>query len=395
MPIIRFQATELFILDSSISMRSQLQILWYYLKRVKLVDLSVLYFRMARNRLLRLIYDRPLRTASLLRFLPLVIAGVLGWLVASYGSLHSPLPALGTSFAIVLAIWLCLLSVALLTLSAQLLIPYLKTWRAWLFRGISFFAPISLFLYVYDGKPSQEWTISGVWLLLWIMCFGIVEYLAESIAWQSKRRLRRFQIGQDKMALDDSEYWRVCVHEAGHLLLYGQCTALPEDAMAIADREPQYGFGGFVTPVDMSESAEITTDILQWQAIMSYAGAAAERAIFGANCEGAAKDHEMADNYISRLAALKHENYFVNPKNVTEESANIMAICQLRAECQKLAEEFLANNKQQLLQIAEMLRDTECVACDNFYPIWQTLALPPGWKKIELPSRIPMYSGSA
>ena len=97
----------------------------------------------------------------------------------------------------------------------------------------------------------------------------------------------------------------------------------------------------------------------------------------------------MADEFIVRLAKLSHTAYFATPANPTQESANIMTICRLRSECQQRADEFIVHNKEQLIHIAQQLRSTECVNCEDFFPVWQTLVLPKSWRKLVLPARIP------
>lgn len=370
-------------------MRVALIIIWSFLKKGDLFGLVAFYLRTGRNRLHHWLHDHPLSAAKLLRFAPLMLAiGVL-LLTARYGSLDSPVIALATCFSVALSLWIAAPTIAVLSLSGPLLLPFMRAWRHGALRILSFFVPAFAVVLWYRGQPVQQLMGAGAILLLWFMFYGLVEYFLDALRWQSKRRLKRLDIGKDRLQLNDAEYWRICVHEAGHLLLYGQFDALPEDAIAVVDREPKYGFGGFVTPIHTTEAIDATTDVLLWQATMAYAGAAAERSVFGAHCEGASKDYEMADEFIVRLAKLSHTAYFSTPANPTQESANIMAICRLRSECQQRAEEFIAHNKEQLMHIAQQLRLTECVNCEDFFPVWQTLVLPQCWKKLVLPARIP------
>jgi hypothetical protein len=289
-----------------------------------------------------------------------------------------------------LAIWLVFGTIAVTTLHGSLLLPFVAALRYIGLRALVFFVPAFTACYRFKGNPTHQLTAVGICLILWFIFYGILEHFLDSLKWQKRRQLRRLDIGKDKHHLNDEEYWRVCVHEAGHLLLYGQLAAVPEDAIAVVDREPKYGFGGFVTPLHAIDPIEATMDILRWQTTMAYAGAAAERLILGSHCEGASQDYEMADGFIVRLIKLStNMQYFAKPENPTQEAANIMEICRLRTDCQQRADDYLLCNRSQLISIAEQLRDKECVNCEDFFPIWTTLVMPPEWNKLPVPTRIP------
>jgi hypothetical protein len=366
-----------------------LHICWIYLRRGNLPGLLLHYYRHARNGLRNWIAAHPLLLARVLRFIPLLAAVGIAWAVFHHGSLDTPGHVLSTAAALACALWLAIGSLGAVFLAGQLVLPLAGLWRYVGIRASMFFIPAGATVWWFSGQPDrQAWAIA-VCAMIWFTLYGLLERFADALSWQKKRRLRRLVFGADKHVLTDEELWRVAVHEAGHLLLYGELERLPEDAMGVVDKEPQYAFGGFVVPIQMENAMEATSDMLRWQATLSYAGGSAERLIFGANTEGAAKDHEQADQFITRLAAVLHVDYFPTPVNPSEEQANIAAVCRLRKECRDRAAVFLEVNRAQLLRVAEMLKVEECVDSEQFYPIWLTLNLPDGWRKIAVPSRIP------
>ncbi|PFH08800.1 peptidase M41-like protein [Collimonas sp. PA-H2] len=371
-------------------MRIALIIIWSFLKKFDVLGLISFYLLVFRNRLSDVIHDRPIAIAKFLRFVPLIFAFIIIVMITRYGTLRSPIAALTVCFMIALAVLLTIVTMSVTFLHGSLLVPFMSALRSIGLRAAIFFIPSYVVCYWFRGNSVLQLMAMGVCLVLWFVFSGILEYLVDSLQWQKRRRLKRLDIGSDRYHLNDEEYWRVCVHEAGHLLLYGQLNAVPEDAIAVVDREPKYGFGGFVTPIHSLDPIDATTDILLWQTTMSYAGAAAERLVFGSHCEGASQDYEMADNFIVRLARLSpNTQYFTKTENPTQEAANIMAICRLRSECQQRADEYLTLNRMQLIFIAEQLRDKECVTCEEFSPVWRTLLLPAEWKRLTVPARIP------
>jgi hypothetical protein len=331
----------------------------------------------------------PLLLAKVLRVVPLLVAVLIVCGVFALGGLETPGKALGSAAALGCALWLAVGSLGAVLLAGQIVMPLAGLWRYVGIRASMFFIPAGAAVWWFAGQPErQSWAIA-VCAILWFTLYGLVERFAEALIWQKKRRLKRLTFGADKHVLTAEELWRVAVHEAGHLLLYGELERLPEDAMGVVDKELKYAFGGFVLPVHMENALEATSDMLRWQATLAYAGGAAERLIFGANTEGAASDHQQADKFIARLASVLHIDYFPTPANPSEEQANVAAVCLLREACRNHAEAVLKANMAQLLQLAEILKASECVDSEQFYPIWQTLLLPEGWKKIAVPSRVP------
>jgi hypothetical protein len=338
--------------------------------------------------------EHPLLLAKVLRVVPLLVAVLIACGVFALGGLETPGKALGSAAALAGALWLAVGSLGATLLAGQIVIPLAGLWRYVGIRASMFFIPAGAAVWWFAGQPErQAWAI-GVCAILWFTLYGLVERFTEALIWQKKRRLKRLTFGADKHFLTSEEIWRVAVHEAGHLLLYGELERLPEDAMGVVDKESKYAFGGFVLPVHIENALEATSDMLRWQATLAYAGGTAERIIFGANTDGAAPDHEQADKFIARLASVLHIDYFPTPANPSEEQANVGAVCRLRESCRNRAETFLKTNTVQLLQIAEMLKASECVDSEQFYPFWQTLLLPDGWKKIPVPARIPCLAAN-
>ncbi|RRJ34372.1 hypothetical protein [Pandoraea apista] len=364
-------------------------ICWSYLRRGNIPGLVLHYFRHVQNSVARGIAAHPFLLAKVLRVVPLLAAVLIVCGVFAFGGLETPGKALGSAAASACALWLAVGSLGSILLAGQIVIPLAGLWRYVGIRASMFFIPAGTAVWLFAGQPErQAWAIA-VCAILWFTLYGLVERLAEALIWQKRRRLKRLNLGADKHVLTTEEIWRVAVHEAGHLLLYGELERLPEDAIGVIDKEPKYALGGFVLPVQMENALEATSDMLRWQATLAYAGGTAERLIFGAHSEGAASDHEQADKFIVRLASVLHIDYFPAPANPSEEQANIAAICRLRESCRNRAEAFLKANMTQLLQISEMLKASECVDSEQFYPIWQTLLLPEEWQKIPVPARVP------
>jgi hypothetical protein len=366
-----------------------LAICWSFLRRGNISGLLLHYFRRVRSSVLDGLVEHPLLLAKVLRVVALLVAVLIACGVFTLGGLETPAEALGSAAALACALWLAVGSLGATLLAGQLVIPLAGLWRYVGIRASMFFIPAGAAVWWFTGQPGrQAWAIA-VCAILWFTLYGLVERFAEALIWQKKRRLKRLTFGADKHVLTPEEIWRVAVHEAGHLLLYGELERLPEDTMGVVDKEPKYAFGGFVLPVHMENALEATSDMLRWQATLAYAGGTAERLIFGANTEGAASDHEQADKFIARLASVLHTDYFPTPVNPSEEQANIAAVCRLRESCRNRAEAFLKANMAQLLQIAEMLKAAECVDSEQFYPIWQTLLLPEEWRKVPVAARVP------
>lgn len=368
---------------------THLYIFWSYLRRGRILGLILLYFRLIRNRISSWVVEHPLFLAKILRVVPLLIAVLIVFGANAFGGLETPAKALCSAAALACALWLAIGTLGAMLLPGPIVLPLAGLWRYVGVRALMFFVPAGATVWWLAGKPEQQGWAIAVCAILWFTLYGLIERFAEALIWQKNRRLKRLALGADKHILNAEEIWRVAVHEAGHLLLYGELERLPEDAMGVIDKDPKYAFGGFVLPVHLENALEATSDMLCWEATLAYAGGTAERLVFGANSEGAACDHEQADKFIARLASVLHIDYFPAPANPSEEQANIAAICRLREHCRNRAEVFLKVNMAQLLQIAEMLKVSESVNSEQFYPIWKTLNLPEGWKKIPVPARVP------
>lgn len=170
---------------------------------------------------------------------------------------------------------------------------------------------------------------------------------------------------------------------------------LPEDAIAIVDRSPIYGFGGFVTALKETDADGANTALLEWEIMTFYAGAAAEKVVFGVHSEGAQEDYMHADKCVRRLGAISPDlNYFPAPSNPSEESANTETILSIRKDLIVRSEYYLRANLTALHQIAEFLKEHECMDCEQFVPIWQRLLVPDQWTLLDTPGRVPCLSVS-
>jgi hypothetical protein len=205
--------------------------LWY------LLNASILPLR-------EIILRRPIRFASMLRVAP-GIAGI-GLIPAAFWlmNLEIPLRAVAAAAVLAAAILLLLTSAALYLLSLPALGIFLPFARRLACHALVFFC-----LAFGVAARHEEWTeefskelILG--LCVWILSIRLADLLFESLGWQRRHRIEPIDLGKDRVAYDVREYWLTCVHEAGHLLMYGLLSKVPEDAFAMADRNPRFGIGG-------------------------------------------------------------------------------------------------------------------------------------------------------
>ncbi len=332
---------------------------------------------------------------KLLRFVP----GILGTgiMVATLWSLPFELSILGLYRVslICVASSLISLSVALLLLSPSILTFFWRNWIRFSLHGVVFFATsISVVLFTKPDHTEFAGQLSLL-IVLWLFSYRIVEYLIDSLIWQKRHRVKGLDIGHDRSEVSDSEYWTYCVHEAGHLLLYGLLSRLPEDAFAVVDRSPQYGFGGYVSLLAQVSDQSTRVSVMEWLAMTYYAGAAAEEIEFGSHCEGGKSDFAGAETAVRRLASMQPgEAYFPSPENDVERGINAETIRALRKRYFEAALAYLRANRTALINVAEHLRKNASMDCEEFYPLWSQATLPDGFAFIDPPEGVACLAAS-
>jgi len=224
---------------------------------------------------------------------------------------------------------------------------------------------------------------------IWMTSVGLVEYLIDCLLWQKKHRIGNAKFGVDRFSLTDTEARIVAVHEAGHLLMYGLLSRLPEDAFAMLDLQPNYDFAGFVSAMQGISAVEMSSPLLAWHTMLSFGGAAAEEVVFGRHSEGANADFDMAETYLRRQVSIEPALAYIRSPNCPEEHAfNAQAIVALRTALFDRTREFLKVNQDSLIVVADHLARHNSMDCEEFHPIWQALIVPSGQKRIAPPSTI-------
>lgn len=329
----------------------------------------------------------PLRTLELARLIPgaIGIAVLCVTLMARGHNTVFDYWIVGTG--VVLAVALVALSIALSMLTPKVWLAYFRTWR-WLFaRTLVLTALVALTLLL--AAPGQEAIAIVVLLVIWLCCNGMVEQLVESLLWQRRHRAGSSSLGIDRHSLTDSELRAVCIHEGGHLVMYGLMSRLPEDAFAMVDARPAFNFAGFVTAMNDVSTTEMSLELLRWNAQVAFAGAAAEQLLLGRHTEGALADFGMVDASVRRLAAIDYSSlYCREPVTEGEERINADVLKALRVNLFDEARSYLEANRELLLAVADHLQEHHSMDCEQFEPLWKTAVTPSGFTKIDPPERI-------
>lgn len=332
---------------------------------------------------------RPLRALKLARWVPGALgAGLLGYAVAA--ATPSGLVDVLRHAALALAgLFLLALSTALVLLPGPIWRSYVATWCRFALRGLV----LCLLLGVTTALAPRA-SLTGallVALTLWIGGTGLIEHLIDCLLWRRRHRVAGSSaaLGADRDELTEQQQSAVCVHEAGHLMLFGLLTRIPEDAFAMVDRKPIFEFAGFVTPMRDINPIDMSPGLLRWEGMVALAGAAAEQLVVGHYTEGATADLDAAEKALRRLAALDYaQPYFRVPANVGEEAHNAAALAALRVELFDDALRYLAANRAQLDRVTAHLAAHSAMDCLEFAPIWTDAVTPSGFKRINPPSHI-------
>lgn len=332
---------------------------------------------------------RPLAVLKFLRIIP----GLLGIaiLAVTFGYLPFELSLIGLlQIGLLCIASSCLvLSAAALLLAPSLLSAFWRTWLRFNVHTIVFFVIIVPVLSISDSNRGGFSGQVTLLLVFWLLSHRVVDYLIDCLIWQRRHRVKGMDIGHDRFEVSDTEYWKYCVHEGGHLLMYGLLSRLPEDAFAVVDRSPQYGFGGYVALLHQMSGTGTTVALMEWLTMTYYAGAAAEEIEFGSHCEGGKSDFAAAETTIRRLAGmLPGQSYFPSPDNDVERSINAETICILRKKYFDDALIVLRENRTILQAIAEHLQKNASMDCEEFHPLWSRVKLPASFMFVAPPDGV-------
>lgn len=333
-----------------------------------------------------LVSTRPLAIIKTSWILPLILA--VSVLVGIY-QIHTE-----NAVTLSLRIGGIVVALALLCLSAGLAFLNPAIWRSgagvW-WRAVIRAAAFSLLAAAVASVFPRDQVLYALIAMtaIWVTSAGLVEYLIDCLLWQRKHRTGNPQLGVDRLSLTDTEARIVAAHEAGHLLMYGLLSRLPEDAFAMLDLQPNYDFAGFVSAMQGISAIEMSAPLLAWHTMLSFGGAAAEEVVFGRHSEGANADFDMAETYLRRQVSIEPALAYIRSPNCPEEHAfNAQAIVALRSALFGRTREFLKVNKDSLIVVADHLARHNSMDCEEFHPIWQTLLVPSDQKRIAPPSTI-------
>lgn len=281
------------------------------------------------------------------------------------------------------------LSTALVVLPGPLWRDYFDSWRRYALRALA----LSLLLGLTTALAPRANLVGAlvVALALWAGSAGPLEHLVDCLLWRRRHRVAGSSaaLGMDRGELTEQQQFAVCVHEAGHLMLFGLLARLPEDAFAMVDRKPMFEFAGFVTPMRDIDPVDMSSALLRWQGMVALAGAAAEQLVVGHYTEGATADLDMAEKTLRRLATLDYaQPYFRVPASAGEEAHNATALARIRIELFDDALRYLAANRAQLDRVTAHLAAHSAMDCLEFAPIWTDAVTPSGFTRIDPPAHI-------
>jgi hypothetical protein len=331
----------------------------------------------------------PMLIVKLLRWVPGACGAVLLGYVIMVSAAATLVDMLLRAAIALLGLAMLALSTALVLLPALLWREYIVAWRMYGLRALA----LALLLVVTTilTPPASLAGALLVVLIFWVGVSGLLEHLISCLLWRVRHRVAgsTATLRSDRQGLTKQQQHIVCVHEAGHLMMFGLLERLPEDAFAMVDTNPKFEFAGFVTPLQDLESIDMSPALLRWHGMVALAGAAAEQLVIGHYTEGATADLDMAEKTLRRLAALDHaQPFFRVPRSAGEDALNAATLAALKVELFDDATRYLAANRAQLDRVAARLAAHSAIDCLEFAPIWVDAVTPTGFARINPPAHI-------
>lgn len=213
------------------------------------------------------------------------------------------------------------------------------------------------------------WLLVGPWLAEWIR---LVQYTSMH---QRKVASER-DIG---LLMNDRSRRRVCVHEAGHALIYGLGSSIPEDLFAFLDPMILDGRAGAVGFSEEMAIDRTTVEQLRFRLVVIVAGAAAEDAFLGDVSSGCYGDYEDFDDVGELYLRTAGAMWFTNPKNASEAEVNARALAELKKQCFDLAKTILLANKDPHDALCSALDKLGELAYPDLLPILSNVEVDPAW----------------
>lgn len=239
-------------------------------------------------------------------------------------------------------------------------------------------------LYAADPASSTLFAIMAA-----VVMFGF----RDVVIWFTRSLLiRDMAVGDvaDLAALTEAGRWRVSIHEAGHALCYGLCSAVPEDAYVCIDNDLNNLVAGGVTIPTPKDPTEMTQERMEWSMLMLLAGAAAERVFFGEGSMNGTGDMDAFNHLATGYLLAGHGEVCVMlPENELDVAANRSAIGRLREHYAIRAENYVRANQATCESLAREIERSEFLDCEQIARQVHNVTLPDDWKLIVWPKSVP------
>jgi hypothetical protein len=195
----------------------------------------------------------------------------------------------------------------------------------------------------------------------------------------------------DLPSLSEDGKRRVALHEAGHALCYGLCTAIPEDAYIALDSDMNDLMAGTVNIPTPKEPTELTRERLEWMMLMNIAGIVAEEIFFGEGSILGGKDMDSLNNLAAAYLSAGHGEVFVmEPSDELNVMANREVIKRLRDNIREQAMGFIGLNKVSCEAIAQEILAKEFLDCEEIAAMVAQVIVPEGWQRMAWPTALPV-----
>lgn len=205
--------------------------------------------------------------------------------------------------------------------------------------------------------------------------------------------IRDMSVGDisDLASLSEEGKWRVALHEAGHALCYGLCTAIPEDAYVALDSDMINLMAGTVNIPTPKDPTELTRERLEWMMLMTIAGVVSEEVFLGEGSLLGGKDMDSLNNLAAGYLSAGHgEVFMMEPSSELDVTANRGAIGRLRDKMREEAMDLIRQNQQICEEIAKEILATEFLDCERIAATVAPVVVPKGWQRMTWPASLPV-----
>lgn len=223
---------------------------------------------------------------------------------------------------------------------------------------------------VWTADPAYASAVAAAMAIVGFACWTVAHFAFTAIV--SKRYRRAAQLASPIPTLgrpfSEAELQRVGLHEAGHALMYGLSDRVPEDLLAMIDKEEVFALGGAVSGSYL-EPLELTRTNFQWQLLMLHGGMAAETVFFGEHGAASANDVEAVRNIAAGyLLAGFGPVYRREVQNDFEQRANDEALKVVHEKFLHDAISIVEANRALVEEVAEALVRNECLDYEQMRP---------------------------